>query len=89
MASPSAFCWGNEDGTFQPKVDYPIGQFARFLVVGDFNGDQKPDLLVRDSAGLGDNQVLGRARYRWHCGRYKVPAREEPFSILSRLKTEN
>jgi len=37
---------GNGDGTFQPSVAYPIGKGNGGPVVGDFNGDHKPDLAV-------------------------------------------
>jgi hypothetical protein len=35
---------GNGDGTFQPPIEYPIG--GDCVVVGDFNGDGKPDLAI-------------------------------------------
>jgi hypothetical protein len=35
---------GNGDGTFQPPLTFPVAQGAQSLVVGDFNGDGKPDL---------------------------------------------
>ncbi len=62
---------GNGDGTFQPKVDYPIGQFARSLVVADFNGDQKADLAVSSFSdnivsiliGKGDGTFMSRVDY--------------------------
>ena len=37
---------GNGDGTFQSPVDYPTGNGPNMVAVGDFNGDDKPDLVV-------------------------------------------
>jgi hypothetical protein len=42
---------GNGDGTFKAPVSYPFGGSVQgpgygFMVVGDFNGDGKPDLVV-------------------------------------------
>ena len=39
---------GNGDGTFQKGVYYPDGREDRFVAVGDFNGDHKPDIVVPD-----------------------------------------
>jgi len=37
---------GNGDGTFQKHVDYATGIGPESVAVGDFNGDQVPDLAV-------------------------------------------
>jgi hypothetical protein len=37
---------GNGDGTFRPKVNYPVGGQAQDLAAGDFNGDGRLDLVV-------------------------------------------
>ncbi len=37
---------GNGDGTFQPKVSYPVGTWAQSLAAADFNGDGRADLAV-------------------------------------------
>jgi len=43
---------GNGDGTFQAAATYNSGGvFARSVVVGDFNGDGKPDLAVGNWSG--------------------------------------
>ncbi|HET6217415.1 MAG TPA: FG-GAP-like repeat-containing protein [Acidobacteriaceae bacterium] len=40
----------NGDGTFQPPVPYATGLQPGSLVIGDFNGDGKPDLATSNSA---------------------------------------
>jgi hypothetical protein len=42
---------GKGDGTFLPPVQYPTVGTPSHIAIGDFNGDQKPDLAV---AGSGD-----------------------------------
>jgi hypothetical protein len=37
---------GNGDGTFRPKINYPVGGQAQDLAAGDFNGDGRLDLVV-------------------------------------------
>lgn len=37
---------GNGDGTFQPRVTYPVAKAPLSLATGDFNGDGKLDLAV-------------------------------------------
>jgi FG-GAP-like repeat len=46
---------GNGDGTFQPEVDYSIagGTSQSPLVIGDFNGDKKLDVVVGNGSGIG------------------------------------
>ncbi len=39
---------------FAPPASYPVGTSPSVIVVGDFNGDGKPDLAV---ASLGSNNV--------------------------------
>src|SRR5687767_2902702 len=34
------------DGTFLPPVNYPVGAGAKDVKLGDFNGDQRPDMVV-------------------------------------------
>jgi hypothetical protein len=37
---------GNGDGTFRPKINFPVGGQAQDLAAGDFNGDGRVDLVV-------------------------------------------
>jgi hypothetical protein len=46
---------GNGDGTFQPRLDYPIGTQPFFLTTGDFNTDGGLDLAV--TVGPADRAV--------------------------------
>ncbi|PYK60886.1 MAG: hypothetical protein DME21_10565, partial [Verrucomicrobia bacterium] len=48
---------GNGDGTFQTAGDYDTGTVASYVAVGDFNGDNKPDVAVANS-GSGKVSVL-------------------------------
>lgn len=45
---------GNGDGTFQPKIDYSSGNGPVSVSAGDFNNDNKMDLIVANS---GSNTV--------------------------------
>ncbi len=55
---------GNGDGTFQPAVSFPVNQrpsnLARLLLlVGDFNGDGKLDLVISSPGGTTSSIFLG------------------------------
>ena len=39
---------GNGDGTFQPQMKFPAGNFPYGEVAADFNGDGLPDLAISD-----------------------------------------
>lgn len=42
---------GNGDGTFQPGIATATTGSPRAMAVGDFNGDNRPDLAIGDSQG--------------------------------------
>ena len=44
--SPVSILLGNGDGTLRPRMDFEAGPNPTGIVVGDFNGDGKPDLGV-------------------------------------------
>jgi hypothetical protein len=47
-SSPSLFLFsGNGDGTFQPPVAYPSGNFSNSLAIADFNHDGSLDIASR------------------------------------------
>jgi hypothetical protein len=50
---------GNGNGTFQPRVDYPIGGRPRAVAIGDVNGDGRPDLVVVDPEAAAVHVLLG------------------------------
>jgi hypothetical protein len=50
---------GNGDGTFQPAVEYAVGQVPAALVAGDFTGDGHLDLAVADSGSNEISVLLG------------------------------
>jgi VCBS repeat protein/HYDIN/CFA65/VesB family protein len=59
------------DGSFAPKVDYPVGNAPVQLISSDFNGDGKADLAVINSKdntlsillGVGDGTFLTQVTY--------------------------
>jgi FG-GAP-like repeat/FG-GAP repeat len=51
---------GKGDGTFQPAVNYVVGDSPTSVAVGDLNGDGIVDLAVSDTAGNQVSVLLGR-----------------------------
>jgi hypothetical protein len=50
-----SYLQGNGDGTFQPEAHFPGGAAPAAAVIGDFNGDGRPDLAI--AAGLQKGSV--------------------------------
>jgi len=51
---------GKGDGTFQPAVNYFVGDSSTSVAVGDLNGDGIVDLAVSDSSGNQVRVLLGK-----------------------------
>ena len=49
----------NNDGTYQPAVDYSVGQFPEGSAVGDFNADGIPDIAVLNEVDTSVSILLG------------------------------
>lgn len=52
FASTVSVLLGNGDGTFRPRMDFPVGPTALRLKAGAFTGDSKLDLAVVSATGL-------------------------------------
>ncbi len=50
---------GNGDGTFQPAVNYAVGNQPRSVAVGDFNNDGKVDLVTANALSNNVSVLLG------------------------------
>jgi FG-GAP-like repeat len=50
---------GNGDGTFQAAKNFPAGRGPTFVVVGDFNRDNVPDLAVPNVVAETVSVLLG------------------------------
>ncbi|MGH9708808.1 MAG: FG-GAP-like repeat-containing protein [Candidatus Acidiferrales bacterium] len=70
------------DGTFAPKVDYPVGNAPMGLVAVDLNGDGKIDLAVVNSADNTVSILLGVGDGTFQTQRL-VPAGMNPVAIAA------
>src|SRR5262249_29981998 len=52
---------GNGDGSFQPAQHFDVGGNAQGVVVGDFDGDTRPDVAVADFAHDAVSVLLSNA----------------------------
>ena len=53
---------GNGNGTFQPAVNYAVGDIPALVAVGDFNGDGKLDLAVANASSNTVERAAGQRR---------------------------
>jgi Bacterial Ig-like domain (group 3)/FG-GAP-like repeat/FG-GAP repeat len=60
---PLLIYYGNSDGTFQDAVSLPISHAYTQLVIADVNQDNKPDLVLSDSAGIAVIENLGGGNF--------------------------
>ena len=49
----------NGDGTYAPRIDYPVGKTAGAATLADVNGDGKPDIITLNSGTYGPPAVNG------------------------------
>ena len=49
---------GKGDGTFHSATFYPCDSLASYVAVGDFNGDNKPDLVIANYGGTSVSILL-------------------------------
>ena len=49
------------DGTFADQSTFPVAQYSHSAVVGDINGDGKPDIVTTASVSNGSGQAAGGA----------------------------
>ena len=57
----------NGDGTFRPKVDYPVAGQTQHLAAGDFDGDAKIDLVVTiNTPSIGLSLLTGNGDGTFH-----------------------
>ena len=50
---------GSGDGTFQPTLNYSAGTGPNSVVLGDFNGDRKADLIVSNQGSFSNSYTNG------------------------------
>ena len=53
---------GKGNGTFSPEVTYSVGSGPYAVVIGDFNGDGKPDIATANYASGSVSILLGKGR---------------------------
>jgi len=71
---------GNGDGTFQPGMNFPVGQFPQSVAVADFNADGFQDLVVTNLFSNNISVLLGHGDGRFDPAvNYATPRR--PLSV--------
>jgi hypothetical protein len=70
---------GNGNGTFSPKVDYPVS-YPLSAVIGDLNADGRPDLVVAEAGTPGLRVFLGTGGGAFAAG-VSYPSPEFPYAV--------
>jgi hypothetical protein len=78
----AAVLLGNGDGTFQPAVNYGAGSWPFSLVVGDFNGDGKLDLVVANNGSNNVSVLLGNGNGTFQAA-MNYAAGQGPFGLAT------
>jgi hypothetical protein len=58
--SRSQCCWEKADGTFDPAVEYTVNGNPHNVVIADFNGDRKVDIMAMSGLSSPDKRPAGR-----------------------------
>jgi len=60
---PLAILYGNGNGTFQSPAYLPISRRYSQITIADLNGDNKPDMIMTDGAGIAVMMNLGNRTF--------------------------
>jgi hypothetical protein len=73
---------GNGDGTFQPAVEYAVGQQPMSIVAGDFNGDGRLDLATANASSNDISVLLGNGDGTFQPAK-EYAAGNRPFALVA------
>ncbi len=78
-----SFLGGNGDGTFQPKVDYPVQTRPKFSDVGDFNGDGKLDIITANEGSDSVTVLPGNGNGTFQTGIHSPAGCSSPHEVFA------